>query len=400
MAKLMGDNQQRLKLRNRSLILQLICTNENISRVQLTKMTHLTKMTVTNIVSELIEQGFVREVELESNDSVGRNPVGLDIAYSAPKIIGIQISRDACTAILSDFKLKNCTRKKIPLKNETEKTLLRKVDKLVDACLREDSNIFAIGISAIGQLEVQSGVILQPTNFFGLKNIPLGPHLREKFGLPVYIDNDMNASALAEKLFGAAREYSDFIYMGITNGIGAGIITNGRIFQNGGYAGEIGHLSINFNGPVCECGNHGCLELYTSIPELERQLREKTGKKLSFKQFCKQYDRPEVDQVLTDAMEKIGFALVSSTNMLNPQAILIGHDGALLPNKYIKMLEQEVNTRKVSREYFKIPVSKPYYGTLSPLFGSVCCVLTHIFDGDAISDIFADSAGYPLRRNG
>lgn len=381
MTKKTGMNNQNLKYQNRGLLLRLLCTHDGVSRIQLAQRTGLTKMTVSNIIAGLMEQDYVVERAPERNAGVGRNPIILDISPGAPKVLGVQLGREGVTAVLFDLKLRILKKEEEPFAQENTDSILQKLFRAVDRIRIQESNILGCGVSVVGPLDVGSGVVLNPPNFFGVSNLSLRRLLSNHMGLPVELNNDMNCAALGEKLFGAGREFHNFLYVGLSTGIGSGIIENDGLYQNSsGFAGELGHTSIDCNGPECGCGNRGCLEEYVGMPVIEARLREATGQAGDFASFCAQTEDPHVDVVLSDVIEKITRALVNAVNLLNPQAILVGHNGTHLPARYLEQMERELNRRKFSQDYLKIRVKKSRFGMDSSLYGSGCLALRQLFE--------------------
>ena len=375
-----GTNQRHSKSHNRGLVMRLICTNNGITRQAITKSTGLTKMTTTNIVTDLIHCGLVVEAQAR-NENVGRNPAVLTISPSAPKIIGVTVSRKKVDVVLSDLALGILEHRTEMLDEENGHTLLMKIRRLIDSIECDKKEILGIGIASIGQWDIRQKKLVSIVNFGQVKELDIGRELEETFGCPVFVNNDMNAATMAEKLFGNARDLTDFIYLGITNGIGAGIVTNGRMYQqSSGLAGEIGHMGINPNGKKCLCGNRGCLELYASVPVMEQKLREVTGLDLSFERYCALPLTPEINEVFLDVCDKIVYAMVSVVNLLNCQAIIIGSEGCYLPETHIRYMEKLVNEMKYS-PMENVRVMKTAFSLNTSIYGSVCCVLNQIFTG-------------------
>src|ERR1700759_327889 len=145
--------------------------------------------------------------------------------------------------------------------NGTAEAGLEAVVAAIDSMMPQ-GKIQSIGICAPGPLDPKTGVILNPPNVPCWRNFPLGEKLSAKYLLPVKIDNDANAAALAETRWGAARGYRYVFYATIGTGIGTGIVFDGSIYHgNTGSAGEGGHVSIDYRGPVCACGKRGCIEI-------------------------------------------------------------------------------------------------------------------------------------------
>jgi len=264
-----ASNLTTIKSSNRSLILKVLNSLGQASRAELSRVTGLTKTSITNIVGDLIASGIVCETgSLDS--SSGRKPILLELVENALYAIGIYISRDFVYTNLVNLKGEIIKERKYDFAlTETQDTFVSAICENVKRILSESgvetSRILGIGVASIGPLDIHRGVILDPPNFRGLKSIPIVQALKEKFKFNVFLDNDMNASAIAEKILGSAKKASNFVYVGVTNGIGSGIVINNQIFRgSSGFAGEIGHTTIDIHGERCACGNLGCLELYAS----------------------------------------------------------------------------------------------------------------------------------------
>jgi glucokinase len=159
-------------------------------------------------------------------------------------------------------------------------------DRLVSAVetVWQNGQVSAIGIASPGPLDPYSGVILDTPNIPQWKNFPLAPKLSERFGVPVYLDNDANMAGLGEWQFGAGKGHSDLVYITISTGIGGGVISNNQLLQ--GYRGmgaELGHMLIDPDGPLCGCGQPGHVESFSSGPAIVRYVTEQftAGQKTS-----------------------------------------------------------------------------------------------------------------------
>lgn len=382
-----GYNNTTLKQQNRGLILKLIVTGECESRIELAKRTGLSKMAVTNIISEFMEQNLVEEKECVRIQGKGRNPIKLCLSSKAPKMIGVHIYRGECSVILCDFQLHILQRRSFPVTEENHGRLLeylfQEIDEILDRIPRTE--ICGIGIGALGPVDVGKGRILNPPNFYGMKNIDIVSVLKERYDMPVFFDSQYDGAALAEKFFGNGRDVEDFVFVGLANGIGSGIISQGTIYRDySGFTSELGHVSIDWNGRVCSCGRKGCLETYASSPVIARQLCQITGWKKSFREFCQidmsEYAK-ETDQVLEDMMEKLACGIVNLTNLFNPQKVIIGHEGYWIPDRYIWDLENYINEKKLLADYHQIRVEKSYFGEDAHIIGCACSLLTEIFAG-------------------
>lgn len=377
-----GINNEDLKKRNRGLILQLIATGEANTRMSLTRKSGLTKMSVTNIIDEFLEKNLVYEGERAYQEVQGRNPATLKISPKAPKIIGLLINREYLAAVLCDFQLHVQKEKRMSLPRDAKEIFLPCIFELVDEMLSGEENILGIGVASIGPLDVKKGVILNPPRFYGIRNVLVKDILQEKYGLPVFLEHQYNSAARAEKLFGYGRNVSSFVFVGITNGIGAGIYVDGRILQSaGGLGSELGHMSIDYQGIPCECGNRGCVENYASVNVICDKAEAVLGRKVDFAECCALYREPAIDKILSDAVEKLCVCLISVVNLTNPEVIFMGHESVELPDCYIEKMEQIINEHRLSNEYSKTKVMKASFGKEQQLLGAACNVLNPLFGG-------------------
>lgn len=380
-----GINSYDIKQTNRGLVLKMVSVENRLSRSTIAKQIGLTKMAVSNIVAELMEDGYLTETQAAPVSGAGRNPVLLDIAPHAPLVAGVYLSRDSLSVICTDLKLQEKYRQSVALCNETAESLRDKLRALTDDMLAaQTEKVLGIGVSAIGLLDIRLGLLLNPRNFFGIQNFPIVRLLKEWYGLPVLLHNDMKAAALAEKLFGRWKNTNNFIYLGITNGIGSGIISDGQLFRDScDTAGEIGHLSLDMNGPVCSCGRRGCLEAYISMPLILKRIQKACDlPSLTADRLGEIADDWRAIPILEDMTDKLAFALTDMVNLLDTEVIIIGHEGSYLPSRYLEQLSDEINLHIFSAGYKKIEVCSSSFGTEAPLLGSVCCVLASLFSGE------------------
>lgn len=387
-----GYNNNNLKYRNRGIVLQLIA-NAPISRADITKRIGLTRMAITNIVGELIEDGYIKEGEAEENLNVGRNPIMLDISNNSPVAVGVYIGRNSLYSILTDIKLNGLYIDEIKLeKNENQKTLEEKLYIILDRVFKYHKNklsnrrIMGIGISSIGPFDPVDGILLNPRDFYDITNFPIKELITKKYKMPVYCENDMNAAALAEFLKGEGKNCNSFLYLGITNGIGAGIIVNRHLYGKDSVSvGEIGHMSIDYQGPVCNCGNRGCLEVFATMPIILERLKEAVGgKDIAITDFDELSNDPACNEVFTDVAEKLSVALVNAVNLLDPECIVVGHEGVFLPQVYLKQIQEKIEKRILSSGYKNISVVHSAFSIGAPLFGSAAIILNRLFSGEDI----------------
>ncbi|NCC44453.1 MAG: ROK family transcriptional regulator [Clostridia bacterium] len=408
MAVRRGINNNNLKQENRGLVLKMIATGSCCTRVDLAKKTGLSKMSVSNIIGEFMEQHIVVEEEAQKVCGQGRNPIHLALTKDAPKVVGLDIHRSECVAVLSDIQLNVLKMERCELNQENSRQLYDIIFRLLDTVMMgtDKSNILGIGVGGSGPVDIKKGMILNSPDFYGLRDLEITSLLKEHYDLPVYMDSQYNCAALAEKYFGVGKQYRDFVFLGIMRGIGSGIIADEKILRNAnGFTSEIGHISIDWKGKKCVCGNHGCLESYAGSEVIRERMKEATGLDYSFREFCrlaetkcnkesirdeKNGENPagseedtfgKINAIFEDMIEKLACGMTSTVNMLNLDAVIIGHEGYFIPDIYIDKLEREINRHKLSGEYRHVAVLKSYFKDQAHIIGCACPVLDKAFGG-------------------
>ncbi len=249
---------------------------------------------------------------------------------------------------ITDFKVKKSRT------YEGEEVVFQNTIELIYEVLEEaqitKKDICGVGVAAPGLLDYRTGLIID-VPMMGWKNFPLGDRLREEFGVPVYVENDGNLGALAETHVGVAQGENTVLYQTISTGCGGGIVIEGKIYHGrNGFAGEFGHVSINFAGPKCGCGGSGCFELYASGSAINSRMKRdiKSGiKSMAFDSIG--YDPEKVNgKILGDAAEKgdpyaismlqqegyyIGVGLANLINLFDPDVIVLA-GGMVKTDKY------------------------------------------------------------------
>lgn len=377
MNDLKGSNCNSIKMNNRALLVDIIRKNHAISRAKLSLVTGLSRGGITPIISELIGLGMIRECGTsdKSTGSSGRKPTYLEINPSRFYVIAIDFKRKDYIIGLVNFNgdIVYSDRYDFSISDTLESilcNLFNSIHKLL--CDKKECKVIGIAVTAPGPLDYKNGVIISPPNFSGWSNIQIKFLLEREFNLPVYLDNNANAFALAEKNYGDAKQYTNFIYLTVDEGIGAGVVIDDRIYRgNGGFGNEIGHITINMNGPKCTCGNYGCLELYGSTPKLVEQVDNaiSIGAYSEYLSNIKlqrpiQWDDivygltikdPLCINILKKETEYIGNALVSVINMIEPQAIIIGSKLAGCGDYIINPLKSFLRERTMTRN-IQLPV--------------------------------------------
>ena len=258
-----------MKLKNQLAILRSIREGGPISRVGIKEKTRLSWGTVTICTKELLDRGIVTELGAVTT-GVGRRPVELDLNGSDNFVLGLQLGSLLVRAVLMNVKGTVIDELEVPV--DARGTSLEILACLLDTgrrILRRRSIsrtlLAGVGIAAPGAVDFSTGVCLYAPHHPHLKDVPLKRKFEQAFGVPCFVDHDFNCFVLSEQLFGYGKGIESFICVLVGNGLAAGIALNGEVYRGAdSLAGEFGHTCIDQDGPLCACGNRGCIEALAS----------------------------------------------------------------------------------------------------------------------------------------
>lgn len=318
------QNVSSLKNSNRARILDCI-RRQPISRADISRQLGLTKSAVTMLTNEMMGEGLLYEAGLAQKSSApGRTSILLDIVADYAYAVGIMLHRRTIEVCITDLKLCRLAGEQQPTAVfSTPDEVLAWIETTVHRLLNEQKltteRCVGIGISSPGPLDCVNGVILEPPDFPLFHRYPLVQRMRERFSCPVFLEN--NAVALALTNFYIQNTPGNTLFVVVADGIGSALLQDGRIFRGSqGYAGELGHVSIDPNGQCCSCGNRGCLEQYATL----QAMKERFG----FERYDVLVDRAEqgdetAQAVREELVTRIGAALVNSVNLFDVDTVIL-----------------------------------------------------------------------------
>lgn len=331
-------NRELIRAINRSTILNVIKAHGAIPRAEIARLTGLSPATVSAISTELIEENLVFEKET-GDSSGGRRPIMLAINPHGGCVVGIKVMEDHAIGALTDLEATPLGKQSYPLKDTSPEGVSRALSELVAELMKESEKpsprLMGVGVGLAGIVDSVQGLVRQ-SPFFGWTDIPLREMIQTQVQVPVYLDNDVNTLAFAEKWFGAGRGIDNFLVVTFGRGIGLGIVVNGQ-FVHGtrGGAGELGHTVVRPGGEVCSCGKRGCLEMYASEPAILRQAAEafEHGQLSSLPQSPEDMvalanqGETTAREIFAQAGQLLGQSIANLINIFNPQRILINGEG-------------------------------------------------------------------------
>ncbi len=329
---------------NEVIVLNIIRERQPISRVSIAETTGLEEGTISRIIHRFLHQGLVYESGVgASTPAGGRKPRFLHINPTKRCAIGVDIGALETLLALSDFNGHLQQLKRIPNTKNPQQFLLTVADEIQSLIrvAKPYHEFGGVGVSLIGLLDIEEGVILEGENLGWGENIEVGKILRSRLGRDVliYFENGARLSALGEIWFGTTHlsGFRDIVFVDVSEGVGTGVIINGQLYRgsrNG--AGEFGHISIDPQGPPCSCGNRGCLEVFASdLATVERFIKKTRTRGRSSKSADSLMDmgrivemarngHPQALETLKETASYLGFGLAPIIYGLNPEAIVIG----------------------------------------------------------------------------
>lgn len=276
---------------------------------------------------------------------------------------------------------------------------LRAVEKAIDAALAAEParkvSVAGIGIVSPGPVDPVQGIVVNPGNLPCWRNYPLVAEIEKSRGLPTILDNDANAAALAEVQWGAAAGFSSVLYVTIGTGIGTGIVLNGSIYHGRtGAAGEGGHVSIDYHGPLCPCGKRGCIEVLTAGPAVARRARERIGAgglearmlltlaggnpaAVTAEIVAKAWrdGDPLATAILEETADLLAIWIGNMIDLFDPDVIVVGGGMSEVIAGWFERIRQQIPKWSVNSRSAEIPFVRAQYGEHSGIVGAAAlCV--------------------------
>ncbi len=392
-------DQMFVRRHNTAVILDCLRLNAPLSRADISNRTGLNRSTVSSIVSGLVQQGLVRETELQKA-RLGRPGMALELSPDGACAIGTEIGVDFCSISLTNFVARPIWRKRVTVDPKIGQiAFIERVGDLVQEALGHggpsDSKPLGIGVGVPGLVDIARGELQFAPNL-KWSNVPLRDLLAQRFDLPVFVENDANAAALGEYYFGVARGVENFIYLSADVGLGGGIVLGGKLFRgSGGYAGEVGHITIDPDGEVCGCGRKGCWELKVGPRAVVREIRNKLRngadslirelaqdrlESITFVQVIAAAEAGDgvAQAALQDVAQWLGIGIANLVNTFNPELIVLGGSLALASKILTPVIEATVREQALrpSQQVLRFAISA--HGSEACVVGAAALVLDEI----------------------
>lgn len=386
---------------NLSYVLRLIHNQAPLSRAQLAAITGLNKSTISSLIDELIERGLVHETG-SNTGGTGRPATLLEVNPQAGCVIGVELGVDFVSVAMTDILGNILWRKRedIAPPDNSEKVIdqtLLIVKEAIATGKRKNYKFLGIGLTTPGTVNINKGTLIFAPNLHW-HNIPFVQIFSEQTKLRVFVENDANAAAIGEHLFGTARQTRDFLFVFAGVGIGGGLFLDGKLYRGkNGYAGEIGHSPIMAEPSqnVCHCGNRGCWETYANQYSIIQRIQARLEVKRSsiiprlmaeqnaplsiplIKQAADAGDREAIDS-FHEAGRAMGQGLAGLINIFNPEKIIIGGPLSIAGEYMLPAIKQTVSQHAMPGIEPQTEISLSPFGPDASLIGAVAIVVDDI----------------------
>ncbi|WP_102505208.1 sugar metabolism global transcriptional regulator Mlc [Salinivibrio kushneri] len=390
-----------IKRKNAGTIYNLIDRFAPISRIELSKRSQLAPASITKIVRELMDAHLVKETQIQGTSMRGRPAVGLVLDNEGWQFLSMRLGRGYLTMALHSLSSEILIQERHEIDVMAQDALLSTVIEYVKAFFSRHQEtvdrVTSIAVSLPGLVNSAQGTVIQMP-YFEVDHMPLGPMLHRETGLPVFVGNDTRSWALAEKLFGNAKESDSAVLVAVHNGVGAGIILEGKVLQGRiGNVGELGHIQIKPFGKRCFCGNYGCLETVASLSAVYEQVQalldeghasQLQGQPLTIDSICDAAVAGDglAHQVITELGHHLGTAIAIVVNLFNPEKILFGGEFNRAKSVLYPAIMECLKTQTIPLYSKHLVLEESYFYTQATMPGAAM-VKQAMYDGNLLMKV-------------
>lgn len=359
-----------VKQLNSAVVYRLIDQQGPISRIQIAEQSQLAPASVTKITRQLLERGFIKEVDQQASTG-GRRAISIICETRPFHTVAVRLGRYDATIALYNLQGRMLAEEHYSLPEKTQETLetalFKAIDHFIDTHQRRIRELIAISVVLPGLVDPFAGMVRYMPHI-SIDNWPLVQHLQQHFKTHSFVGHDIRSLALAEHYFGATQDCQDSILIRVHRGTGAGILVNGQIFLgSNGNVGEIGHIQIDPLGERCHCGNFGCLETVVSNAAIEKRIRnlleqgypsKLTPEECQISAICKAANRGDAlaREVIEHAGQNLGKAISIAVNLFNPQQVVIAGEIAEAEKILLPAIQRCVNTQVLKDFRNNLPI--------------------------------------------
>ena len=371
---------------NRRRIIDALRARGVASRAELARITGLSRSTVSTIVHGLLEDGLATERDGEkpaSEAPTGRPPVMISLDSSAGLVLGIDFGHRHLRVAVSD--LSHAVLAETWGEMDVDHSADHGLDAAADfvATVLEEAGVdrgrvIGAGMGLPAPIDRATGAVQSSSILPGWVGVDAAAEASSRLDMPVEVENDANLGALAELVWGAGQGRSDVAYIKLATGVGAGFISDGRLHHGvGGTAGEIGHTVLVEGGPVCRCGNRGCLETLASTRAITDLLSISRGEETSTRRLLELSAGGDsaAQRLIGDAGRAVGVAVANLCNLLNPECVVVGGDLSAAGDVLLDPLRRSVRRNALPSAIDQLEIVPGVLGERAELLGALALVM-------------------------
>ena len=389
-----------LRERNRRELLDALRRRGSASRADLARLTGLSRSTVSTLVSELQASGLVVDQDAPPagrGAQQGRPPTLLTLDRSAGLVLGIDFGHEQVHVAIADLSRTILAERTQPLDvdNSAASALdlaVTLADEVIGAAGVDADRILGAGVGLSGPIDVAAGTVHTGKILPGWAGVRPAEELAARLGVHVHLDNDANLGALAEVTLGAGIGACDAMYVMVGGGVGAGLILDGELYRGaGGTAGELGHVLVDESGPICRCGNRGCLEMMAGGRAIIALLRSSHGDELTLDEVMTLVADGDsgARRAIADAGRILGRSVAAIVNTFNPELIIVGGAVSAAGDVLLDPLQEAVHRYAIPSAAADVRITRGVLGDRAEVLGALELAARQ-------SDVAAPSASGPV----
>ncbi|MFJ3901378.1 ROK family protein [Streptomyces sp. NPDC090025] len=391
-------SQSSLHRANLERVVRAVRMAGSLTQAEIARSTGLSAATVSNIVRELKEGGTV---EVTPTSAGGRRARSVSLSGDAGIVIGVDFGHTHLRVAVGNLAHQVLAEEAEPLDVDASAAegfdrAEQLVSRLIAATGIGRDKVIGVGLGVPGPIDVSSGTIGSTSILPGWSGINPADQLSARLGVPVHVDNDANLGALGELVWGSGRGVKDLAYIKVASGVGAGLVIDGRVYRGpGGTAGEIGHITLDESGPVCRCGNRGCLETFAAARYVLPLLQSSHGPDLTMErvvQLAREGD-PGCRRVIADVGRHIGSGVANLCNLLNPSRVVLGGDLAEAGELVLAPIRDSVSRYAIPSAARQLSLAPGALGGRAEVLGALALVLSEMGDSTLLQ---GSDSGLPL----
>lgn len=391
-------SQSSLHRANLERVVRAVRMAGSLTQAEIARTTGLSAATVSNIVRELKDGGTV---EVTPTSAGGRRARSVSLSGDAGIVVGVDFGHTHLRVAIGNLAHQVLAEESEPLDVDASASqgldrAEHLISRLITATGISQDKVVGVGLGVPAPIDVETGTLGSTAILPGWAGANPRDDLAQRLGVPVHVDNDANLGALGELVWGAGRGVADLAYIKVADGVGAGLVISGKIYRGpGGTAGEIGHITLDESGPVCRCGNRGCLETFTAARYVLPLLYSSHGADLTVErmvQLARDGD-PGCRRVVADVGRHVGSGVANLCNLINPSRVVLGGHLAEAGELVLGPIRESVARYAIPSAARRLSVMPGALGSRAEVLGALALVLSEMGDSTLLDG--AMSAGAP-----